>query len=111
VPSERIPALDRPWLGATAISPSRMKIPLGRPVFSSKRSPLTPAVATSGASLRCIRVRVSRPSTVSLDSTGASVVAVTPSGRGPTSTLSATGPLGVNWTLASWVTPGQRVVR
>ena len=70
-----------------------MNIPLGRPVASENRSPLTPALVALGTSRRCIAVRVSLPITVSVESTGASVVV--PPGRGPMRTLITTGPPGV----------------
>jgi hypothetical protein len=52
-----------------------------------------------------IVVSFSRPTTVSFESTGSSVVR--PPGRGPRSTLIATGPCVVNCTPDSYETPGQ----
>ena len=72
-----------------------------------KKSPLMPAVVAWGAVRRSIAVRVSLPVSVSFERLGASVVV--PPGRGPVRMLIATGPLGVNWTPVSKVTPGQRM--
>ncbi|RDI73211.1 hypothetical protein Gocc_3006 [Gaiella occulta] len=76
-----------------------MNTPLGAPVANEKKSPLTPAVVAVDASRRCIALSVSVPTSVSFESTGARVVV--PPGRGPVSTLIATGPLGVNCTPVS----------
>ena len=69
-------------------------MPLGTPVRNVKKSPLTPAAVADGAIRRSIPVSVSVPVRASFESTGASVVM--PPGRGPVSTLIATGPCGVN---------------
>ena len=66
---------------------------------------LTPAAVAVRRSRTSIVVSFSRPTTVSFDSTGSRVVR--PPGRGPRSTLIATGPWVVNWTPDSYVTPGQ----
>ena len=99
VPSVVTPALARLPFGGASNWPSRITMPDGRPVASAKKSPLTPAMAAVGASLRCMPVRVSRPTIVSFETTGSSVVS--PPGRGPRSTLIATGPCGVNCTSFS----------
>ena len=84
-----------------------MRTPLGSPVANAKKSPLMPAVVACGAVRRSIAVSVSLPVSVSFERLGASVVV--PPGRGPLRMLIATGPLGVNWTPVSNVTPGQRM--
>ena len=107
VPSVVTPALARSLDGGLATWPSLIRTPLGRPDANVKKSPLTPAVVAVGAIRRCIAVSVSVPVSVSFERAGASVVV--PPGRGPVRMLIATGPLGVNWTPVSKVTPGQRV--
>ena len=71
-PSSVIPALERVEFGGVASTPSRRRIPLGRPSASEKKSPLTPTVVACVASRRCIAETVSRWTTDSFESTGRS---------------------------------------
>ena len=76
--------------------PSRRKTPLGLPSANLEKSPFTPTWVACVASRRCIEETVSRPSTVSFESTVRS--RYRPTGFGPRTTRIATGPCGVNCT-------------
>ena len=64
------PALERSGFGALASTPSRRRIPLGRPSASAKRSPFTPTLVACLTRRRCIAVSVSLPVIVSFESNG-----------------------------------------
>jgi len=60
----------RDEFGGVASTPSRRKMPLGRPLPQLKRSPLIPARVARLDWRRCIEDTVSRPVTSPLESTG-----------------------------------------
>ena len=70
MPSSITPVLERPGFGCVTSTPSRSRIPLGRPSESEKKSPLTPTEVAVDESRFCIDETCSRPRTVSFESTG-----------------------------------------
>ena len=106
-PSAVMPTLERSPYGGLSTTPSRIRMPLGRPVDQLNMSPLTPTIVACVESRLCIALTRSVPGMSSFESTGLS--AKRPVGRGAVTTCSATGPFGVNWTARSYVTPGRSV--
>ena len=90
--------LDRLSPGECWSWPSRMRIPLGRPL-DAKRSPLTPATVAVADRFRWIAVTRSVPTMAPLESTG--LRAQRPPGRGIVSTWMTEGPWNVNCTCLS----------
>ena len=76
-PPLSIPMLDLLSPGPCWSWPSRMRIPLGRPV-ETKRSPLTPATVAIGDTRCWIAVTRSRPTIASLESAGLSAETARP---------------------------------
>ena len=99
LPSSVMPSVERFGCGGASSTPDCISIPLGRPSSNVKRSPLTPATFALDMARFCIDVTVSRPRSVSFESSGRS--AYSPPGRGARRMWTTTGPLGVNWSWRS----------